>query len=249
MRSNVSRCIALGLSALATAAAVACGIEEPGTDVFRWRLTPAEARAGFGQLVNFQVTIDTKSNINSNVELAQGAVPEGFTVTMPTTMASTQQTADGTIYLSPALEAGTYQVEIQAREAGAEFTANSIQITVTGPGEGADFSVEIDPEAVTLEVETARTFTFYVRPLNGFSGSVALALTGLPDDLTTQGLTPSTLDFPPGSGGGQGGTFVVSYTPVPPVASPVQLVLTASSASIVHSRTYTLTLPSPVGSP
>jgi hypothetical protein len=232
------------LGALAAAGAVACGAVLETTDSFSWTLTPDQAQVNFGQLVNFHVTINTKSNINRYVDLAPGEVPEGFTVTKPATMASTQQTADGTVYVSPALELGTYEVEIKAREAGGDFSTQLIRITVTAGEGAADFSVEIDPEAATLGLEGPPTFMYYVRPLNGFSGTVALALTGLPDDLTIEGLTPSTLDFPPG-GAGQGGTFILHYTPVPPVTSPVQLVLTASSATIVHSRTYTVTLLAP----
>jgi hypothetical protein len=231
------------------AGVAACGIEDP-TNIFVWSLTPTEAETAIGQLVSFQIRIDTKSNINNDVELEPGAVPDGFTVSLPTGMTSTQQTADGTVYASPAVEEGTYEVEIRAREAGGEFTARQIRVTVTNAGGSADFSVEVDPQTFTMEIELGKTFTYYVRPLNGFTGTVAVTITGLTDDLVFgQVLTPSTLDFPPGSGG-KGGTFVLRYLPQPPVASPVQLVVTAQSGTIVHTRTITLTLvPRPAARP
>jgi len=244
MRTSVLRRASACLGVLAVAGVAACGIEDP-TNVFVWSLTPTEAETAIGQLVSFQIRIDTKSNINNDVELEPGAVPDGFTVSLPTGMTSTQQTADGTVYVSPAVEEGTYEVEIQAREVGGEFSARRIQLTVTNAGGSADFSVEVDPQTFTMEIELGKTFTYYVRPLNGFAGTVAVTITGLTDDLVFgQVLTPSTLDFPPGSGG-QGGTFVLRYLPHPPVASPVQLVLTAMSGTTIHNRTITLTLVPP----
>ena len=244
MRTSVLRRASACLGVLAVAGVAACGIEDP-TNVFVWSLTPTQAETAVGQLVNFQIRINTKSNINSDVDLEPGAVPDGFTVSMPTGMTSTQQTADGTVYVSPAVEEGTYEVEIQAREAGGEFSLQRIQIIVTNVGGSADFSVEVDPQTFTMEIELGKTFTYYVRPLNGFAGTVAVTITGLTDDLVFgQVLTPSTLDFPPGSGG-KGGTFVLRYLPHPPVASPVQLVLTAMSGTTIHNRTITLTLVPP----
>lgn len=72
---------------------------------------------------------------------------------------------------------------------------------------------------------------------------MSISLSPLPDDLfLAQAVTPSTLTFESG-GGGQGGTFVLRYTPTPPVVSPVEVVVTVSVNGITHNRTITLTLP------
>lgn len=214
---------------------------DPG-DVFRWELTPARADALVGELVTFEVRVKTKSDINHDVELAPGDVPAGLYVQMPEKMTSTQETAKGTIYVSPEAEPGSYTVEIMAKEVGGEFEVKTILVVVGGGG-GADFSVEVDPTSFTMNLEIGKTFTYYVRPLNDFAGTVGISLSPLPDDLTLgQPVTPSTLTFAPG-GGGQGGTFVLRYTPTPPVASPVELVVTVSGNGITHTRTITLTLP------
>jgi hypothetical protein len=135
------------------------------------------------------------------VELEGGLVPDGFTLTIPTRMGSTQETADGTIYASPAVDVGTYEVEVQAREVGGVFSLRSIRVVVTGGGGSADFSVEVDPQTTTIQAGSAHTFGYQVSPLNGFSGTVAVTLTGLTDDLDLRDgvLSAPTLDFPPGS--------------------------------------------------
>jgi hypothetical protein len=221
----------------------ACGIVDP-TDGFSWALSPDRAETAVGELVDFQVRVFTKTNINNDVELEPGVVPDGFTVTLPTGMGSTQETADGTVYVSPAVEVGEYEVQIRAREVGREFSSRLILVTVTSGS--ADFSLEVDPETITMQPGSGHVFAYRVTPFTGFSGTVALTLAGLADDLVLdgQGLSAPTLDFPPGSSA-KGGTVLLYYRPEPPVASPVQLTLTATSGTILHTRTITLTLAPP----
>lgn len=230
---------------LAAGFAFVGGCATEAGDVFVWDLTPGRAETTVGGLVPFQIKISTKANINSDVELGQASVPEGFVVTMPAEMASTQETAEGTIYVSPGVEAGTYSIQIQAREAGTDWSLpKTILVIVGGAGSEPDFTVEVDPPSFTMNVETGKTFTYYVRPLNNFAGTVGITLSPLPDDLLlSTPVTPSTLTFQAG-GGGQGGTFVLRYTPTPPVPSPVEVIVTVSGNGVTHTRTITLTLPS-----
>ncbi len=78
-------------------------------------------------------------------------------------------------------------------------------------GAGADFTLEIDPAEATVTPNNVPTLTFFVRPVNGFSGTVTVTIEGIdvpPAPLVvTQPPTPSQIVL--AGSGGAGGTFVV----------------------------------------
>jgi hypothetical protein len=228
-------------SLLAIAAALVAGCATAPGDAFDWKLTPDRATTTAGGMVGFRIDIESKTNINSDVELEGEDIPSELILSMPAKIASTVETVEGTIYVAPGTAEGTYAVNIKLREVGGSWSVpQTVLVFVTNAEGQPDFSLEVEPTTATLSAEFAPTLTFYVRPLNGFLGTVSLALTGLTDDLRlSQDLTPSTIEI---TSGGKGGTFVVGYAPTPPVMSPVVLTVTATAGSLSHSRTITLTL-------
>jgi len=231
------------LAAVAIFVAVGACTTDSNTDQLKWELSPSRGEIAIGGAAPFTITVESKANINSDLELTTTPV-NGIVSSLPASVTSTASTIEGSFYAAPGIEPGAYSIDVNVREEGTEYgLPQTFLLTVSQGGDAPDFSLEVDPIETTVNVETGRTFTFYVRPLNGFSGTVAIALTGLTDDLElAQALTPPTLDFPPASGG-KGGTFVLRYQPTPPVTSPVVLTVTATAGSLSHSRTITLTLP------
>jgi hypothetical protein len=233
---------------LAAAAAIigACSTD-PGVDQFEWTLTPKEGATTLGGLVSFEIQIKSKTNINSDVEFTTSPLPSGLASDLPASVTSTASTVSGSFYAAPGTELGLYEIEISAREKGGEYgLPQTFKLTVSAGGEAADFSVEVDPTAMTMPVETPQTFTFRVAPLNGFTGTVSIQLSGLPDGnlYLLSGPTPATLTFAAGDGS-KGGTMVLQYLPSPPVPAQVQVVVTVTSGTLGHTRTITLTLPTP----
>jgi hypothetical protein len=236
-------CLLLFSLALVVAGVTDC-VTAP-EDRLSWEISPDRAETQVDGLVPFQVKVHSKHNINSDLEL-EILAPDVLYADLPATVGSTQKTIDGSVYVLPAAEVGAYEVKVRVREAGGSWSAyQSLLILVTDNNGAPDFSLEVDPLALTFPVEVVPTSTFFVRPLGGFTGTVTVAVTGLTDDLSLNpGVTPGTLAFGP-TDGGQGGTFVVRYAPNGAVQSPVTLTVTASSGAIVHTRTITVTINTP----
>lgn len=211
------------------------------SDVLDWELSPDRADSHSGGVVFFHVQIKSKKNINSDMEL-QATAPAGFELALPTTLASTADEAEGEVFVPAGLDPGTYKIEVAVREEGGSWYSKSILLFISDEEGGEpDFSVELDPTSSTMEAGVGQTFTYYVRPLHGFLGTVEISLSQVGDDLVlSQGISEPVLTF--SNSGGKGGTFVIRYEPHPPVASPVELTVTVSGGGVVHTRTLTLTL-------
>lgn len=212
-------------------------------DRLKWTFGEDHGQIALGETLDFTIEVASKQDINSDLELTSSGAA-GIVTTLPPTVTSTVSTIHGSFYAEPSAEPGAYPIGINVREKGAGYgLEKTFLLTVTEGGTAPDFSLEVDPIESALAFETGKTMAFYVRPLNDFTGAVSLSLSGVTDDVQLlSDLTPPSLEFD-GTTGGAGGTFVIAYHPMPPVVSPVVLTLTATSGSISHSRTMTLTLP------
>jgi hypothetical protein len=235
MRSN-SRGFGPWLTACACALAIfatACP-EDPGSS-FQWSVTPDRRQVVQGTPAVFQIKVDSKQNINSTVKLSATGVPNGTTAVFSNpNLGSTGRTSSLTFETSDVV-IGTYTVTVRAEEVGyTTYTADRLLI-VTGESSEADFSLEVNPGEYSFpSFETAHTFTFYVRPLNGFLGTVDIALSGLNENLDlAQDVTPASLEFT--NSGGAGGTFILGAVQTSDMPAYVDVTVTATSGSLVHT--------------
>jgi len=113
---------------------------------------------------------------------------------------------------------------------------NGMQIVPAGPPT-PDFTVSVTPATQTVNAGNATTYTVSITPLNGFTGTVNLAATGLP-----AGATPS---FSPGSiSGSVTSTLTVTTTPSSS-ASNSSFTITGTSGSLTHSANASLNVVAP----
>lgn len=213
--------------------ATACP-EDPGSS-FEWSVSPKQRTVAQGTPAVFQIKVDSKQDINSTVKLSATDVPSGTTAVFSNpNLGSTGRTSSLTFETSE-VAIGTYTVTVHAAEVGYNSYTSDRLLIVTGEGGDADFSLEVNPgEYAFTSFDIGHTFTFFVRPLNGFLGTVDIALSGLNENLDLlQGLTPASLEFTDGSG--KGGTFVISAVHTVPMPAYVDVTVTATSGSLVHT--------------
>jgi len=113
---------------------------------------------------------------------------------------------------------------------------NGIQIVPLGPP-NPDFTISVTPSSQSVLIGGSTTYTVSVTAVNGFSGSVNLAVTGLPT-----GATPSFSQTPiavPGSS-----TLTVTMGSGSSASSQT-LTVTGTSGSLTHSATATLNVTAP----
>jgi hypothetical protein len=105
----------------------------------------------------------------------------------------------------------------------------------------ADFSLISTPAAVTLVPGTTQQFAITASPMNGFSGTITVAITGLPAGVVTQ---PATLTLTPTltPGSPLNVTLNVAASATPGTAT---LTLTGTSGTLTHTTTLSLTIAPP----
>lgn len=229
-------CILVLLACLVVVGIGGCG---PGGSGLNWDVTPDARTVAPGAATTYTVTFTSKHDINASVSLRVTGLPPNTTGTFsPQLLPSTGTSSTLTIQTAGDTPTGTYQIHIFATEVGQaeeELVRTLIVSTNTG---GADFSLDVQPTAYTYHGFAGHTFSYFVTPLNNFSGDVAITVTGLSDDLhITSGPNPPTLAINQNGHSGAGGTFVMSVDPAGQIQTPVTITVTATSGTIVHSRT------------
>ena len=156
------------------------------------------------------ITVTDASPFNGNVTLAASGVPAGVTAAFATN--PTTSTSVLTLTASSTATAGTATVTITGTS-GSLTATTTIALTVSA---GASFTLK--PSAATLSVAqgASGTDTITVTDVNGFTGSVTLAASGLPAGVTA--------------------TFATN-----PTTSTSVLTLKASSTATAGAATVTIT--------
>jgi hypothetical protein len=183
--------------------------------------------------VTFTITIHTKANINAAVDLRVSNVPTALDPSFTSIrLADTASTATLAIQVAPAAEPGTYSFDVTAAEVGGSQLSHRVQLSVNTRG-GPNIALDVDPLSFYLPPDLpAKTFTYFVRPENGFRGVVSITLSPMPPELI--------LDVPPTPpsvtlGEGGRGTFVLRRRSVVD-RSFADVTVTATSGSLVRSR-------------
>lgn len=118
-----------------------------------------------------------------------------------------------------------------------------IQLILTACGGGGssppppppDFSVAVSPTSLSaVEGSSSGTATISVSPVNGFTGTVMVAISGLPTGATMNPSSPLTVST------GSSQQFTVTTTDATPTGT-VSLTLHATSGSLGHDATVSLT--------
>jgi hypothetical protein len=150
----------------------------------------------------------------------------------------------GTATVNPAVVsvAGTAQLLVTVR---ADAPAGSYPVTVTGAGGGRshtgavtvvvpvrDISVSVSPASRTVTRPNAISYTVTVSPVNGFTGSVSLAVSGLPYRSTAV-LSTSPLPVP-------GSRTLTIRTTTSTTRGTVTLTVTATAGTLSRQATATL---------
>lgn len=169
---------------------------------------------------------------------ASGA-PQGMEVTFsPNPAPSGTTKVEMSIAATPNAPNGTSSVAISAaytpKGSPAVTRQTTISITV------ADFDLEITPSSSTVFAGSSTTFTLTLTLQKGFGDPVAIRLIGLPQGATSQ-LTASN---PAVLGGGPGTTTISLQITVPTStkSGTYGIVVSATGAGVVHSRTVQLTV-------
>lgn len=177
---------------------------------FTLAAAPATLTVAQGTSGTSKITVTGVNGFKGTVLLAIGGLPTGVTAAF--SPGSTSTTSTLTLTASPSASPGTATVTITGTSGNISAKATVALTVVTGPS----FTLAAAPASLSIAQGASGTSTVTLTPLNGFTGTVNVAASGLPSGVTAA--------FSPGS-----------------TSTSVALTLAASLSASMGAATVTIT--------
>src|SRR5713101_1696311 len=179
------------------------------------------------------ITVTPQNGFTGSVALSVSGLPSGVTAST-FNPASTTSTSVLTLTASSTAATGTFPLTITGTSGTLSHTA-TLSLTVNAPAPAPNFSLSASP--YTLTQGSNGTSTITVTPQNGFTGSVALSVSGLPSGVTASSFNPAST----------ASTSVLTLTASSTAATGTHSVMiTGTSGMLTHTATLTLTVNSTI---
>jgi uncharacterized membrane protein len=193
---------------------------------FTLSASPSSLAITQGNIGTSTITVNPLNGFSGSVNLSVSGLPSGVTASFNPTSA----TSASTLTLNASSTAATGTVTLTVTGVSGTLThTTAITLTVNA---APDFSLSASPNSLTITQGNTGTSTVTVNPLNGFSGSVSLSVSGLPSGVTASfnpasATSTSTL------------TLTASSTAATGTAT---LTITGVSGTLTHTTTLSLTV-------
>jgi len=211
-----------------------------GPPSFALTATPATLSIAQGSSGTSAIAISVQNGFNGTVTFAASGLPSGVTASF--SAASSTASSTLTLKTTSSAASGTSTVTVTGTS-GALNSKITIALTISTP---ANFTLSATPAAVSVSQGLSGTSTIGIAPISGFSGTVALAASGLPAGVTASfGVVTaghSTLTFTSASSAAAGvstvtisgtsGTAVSKITIALTIAAPPSFTISATPASV-----------------
>jgi hypothetical protein len=196
---------------------------------FSLSATPASLNLIQGSTASVTLAIAVSGGFTGKVSLAASGLPAGVTASFAQTSAANTNM----LTLSATGTAGLGMANVKVTgTSGSLSAATTIAVSVLG---APDFSISATPSSLNILQGTSGAGIIKASLLNGFSGSIAFAASGLPAGVTASFSAP-------GSAGVTLITLAVAKTAAKGVSA---LTITAKSGSLTRSTPLTLTVLAP----
>ena len=193
---------------------------------FTLSVAPTAVSVSRGGTATAGVTITSQGGFTGRVSLSASGLPAGVTAAFGAASASGAVVMTLTAGASAAT--GTASVKITG-SSGSLSSSATLAVSVVAP---PDFSISIAPGALGILPGTSGTALVKAAALNGFSGSVVLAASGLPSGVSAS--------F---SSSGGAGSAVVTFAVAKTAAKGTSAVtISGASGSLTHSTTLSLSI-------
>jgi hypothetical protein len=198
---------------------------------FTMTVTPSSRTITPGQSTTYTVTTTAGTGFNGQIGLKVVGLPPNSTATFDPVTITGSGTSTLTVTTTSSTPASTSTLLVSGTGGGTTQTAQ-VQLIVNN---AADFTLSVSPQAAGVAAGGTAKYTVTIGAINGFNGSVNLALDGLPPNATFS-FTPN-----PVVGAGTSTLSVVTTTSTPP--NNYDLKVTGTSGSLPpKSQTVTLTV-------
>jgi uncharacterized membrane protein len=207
-------------------------LEIPPPPDFSLAVSPTSQSTAPGGALTYTVSAQAVGGFSGDVALSLSGLSgaEASWSFAPAAIAGGAGAAQLTVTTTAAIAPGVHTLTITG-------TSGTLSHSVTASLVVPDFTLTASPSSRSTTPGTAVTYTVSIGSLNGFAGTVALSLSGLP--------AGSTSSFAPASVSGKG-TSQLTVTPAASLApGTYPLTVTGTSGAIVHTARVTLVVASP----
>src|SRR5579859_1491156 len=202
---------------------------------------PSSQTVTAGGSTSYTTSVSAINGFTGTVSLSVSGAPTGVTCGFnPTSISGGSGSATLTCATVITASTGTVTLTITGTSGGLTHST-TVSLTVNPPPP-PDFSLSATPGTQTVTVGGSTSYTASVTPLNGFSGTVSLSVSGLPSGAT------GTLNPTSTSNGSGSSTLSISTTTTATTGS-FTLTITGTSGGLTHSTTVTLTINPSTGLP
>ena len=206
----------------------------PGPPDFTISATPASRSVAAGTGANYAVAGSALNGFTGTVSLSLSGLPASVGATFTPATIATAGTSQLAISTSASVTPGSYPLTVSATSGSITHTA-AVTLVVTAP---PDFSLGATPSSRTVSAGAGTSYAVTVGALNGFAGSVALSVSGVPSSVGS-----ASLSLSPVGAGGSSQLTVTTYAGA--AAGSYPLTITGTSGSLTHSKSVTLTVGAP----
>ena len=194
-------------------------------------VAPTAATVTAGSAANFTVSQAVSGGFNGNVSYTISGLPAGATPTFTPPVISGSGSSILNIATTTATAAGTYALVIAGTSGTLQHTAN---LSLTVSSSSKNFGLAVTPASRTVTSGNSGTFTATVTALNGFTGTVTFAASGLP--------AGAAASFNPASVTTGGSSTLTISTASTTAAGTYPIVITGTSGALQHTANVSLTV-------
>jgi polygalacturonase len=191
--------------------------------------SPASQTVTQGSGTSYTATVSALNGFTGTVSLSVSGLPTGASGSFNPTSVAGSGSSTLSVTTATSTPAGTYTLTITGTS-GSLTHSTTVTLVVNGPT--PDFTVSASPSSQTVTHGSSTTYTVTVGALNGFTGSVSLSVSGLPNQATGS--------FNPSSVAGSGNSTLTVQTRNKTHIGTSTLTITGTSGTLTHSTTVTL---------
>jgi hypothetical protein len=195
--------------------------------------TPGSQTVTQGNSTTYTTSISALNSFTGTTTLSVSGLPAGATASFNPATVTGSGSSTLTVVTASTIAAGTYALTITGTSGTLSHSATATLI-VPGP---PDFGVSATPSSQTVAQGSNTTYTMSLSALNGFTGTAALSVSGLP--------TGATASFSPASLTGSGNSTLTVSTASTTAVGTYPLTITGTSGTLSHSTTVTLVVQGP----
>jgi hypothetical protein len=200
----------------------------PASPDFSVSATPTSQNVAQGNGTSYTVNLAPSGGFAGTVGLSVSGLPQGATATFNPTSITTSGSSTLSVSTLSSTPAGSYPLTITATSGSLTHTA-TVTLVVTAP---STFTISVAPTSQTVSRGSSTQYAVTISGQGGFSGTVNLSVSGLPQRTTSS--------FNPSSVVGSGSSTLKVTANKPARIGTYTLTIKGTSGSLVQSANVTL---------